>query len=80
MSPTEAPPKAPQPTPRKRALWEGVQQHRDRGQSLRQLAQAFGLDRRTLRRYLAADQPPVYPPRRPRLTQLSPSLDYLAAR
>jgi transposase len=73
--------KAPaQPTSRKRAVWEAVQQRRSLGQSLRQIARAVGLDRRTVRKYLAADQPPVYPPRRPRLTQLSPYLSYLAER
>jgi hypothetical protein len=80
VSPTDASLKALQSTPRKRALWEAVQQHRDRGPSLRQLARTFGLDRRTLRRYLAADQPPMYPSRRPRPTQLSPYSDHLAAR
>jgi transposase len=39
-----------------------------------------GLDRRTVRKYLAADQPSVYPPRRPRPTQLSPYLGDLATR
>jgi transposase len=72
--------KPPQPTPRKRAIWEAVQQHRGLGQSLRQIAQALGLDRRTVRKYLAANQPPVYPARRPRPTQLSPYLSYLAER
>jgi transposase len=40
----------------------------------------LGLDRRTVRRYLAADQPPVYPLRRPRPTQLTPYIEYLAER
>lgn len=69
-----------QPTPRKRAMWEAVQQRRGLGQSLRQIARAVGLDRRTVRKYLTAEQPPVYPPRRPRPTQLSPYLSYLAER
>jgi transposase len=76
----ELPSKPPQPTPRKRAIWEAVQQHRGLGQSLRQIARALGLDRRTVRKYLAADQPPVYPARRPRPTQLTPYLGYLAER
>jgi transposase len=80
VSPTAAPCQVPQPTARKRAVWEAVQQHRNLGQSLRQIAQALGLDRRTVRRYLAADRPPVYPVRRPRPTQLTPYLGYLAER
>jgi transposase len=76
----ETPQAAPQPTPRKRAVWEAVQQHRNLGQSLRQIARVVGLERRTVRRYLAADQPPVYPARRPRPTQLTPYLGYLAER
>jgi transposase len=76
----EVPSKPAQPTPRKRALWEAVQPYRDLGQSCRQIAQAVGLDRRTVRKYLAADQPPVYPARRPRPTQLTPHLSYLAER
>jgi transposase len=80
VSPAETSPKAPQPTPRKRALWEAVQQRRGLGQSLRQIAQALGIDRRTVRKYLAADQPLGYPARRPRPTQLSPYVGYLAER
>ena len=80
VSPADAPPHASQPTPRKRAGWEAVQRHRDVGRSLRQIAHTWGLDRRTVRKYLAADQPPVYPTRRPRLTQLTPYLGYLANR
>jgi hypothetical protein len=76
----EVPSNRPQPTPRKRALWEAIQPYRDLGQSCRQIAQAVGLDRRPVRRYLALNQPPVYPARRPRPTQLTPYLGYLAER
>jgi transposase len=79
-SATEGSGKTPQPTPRKHAVWEAVQERRECGQSLRQIAQALGLDRRTVRKYVAMDQPPVYPPRRPRPTQLTPYLGYLAER
>jgi transposase len=72
--------KPPQPTPRKHAVWEAVQERRGVGQSPRKIAQALGLDRRTVRKYVAMDQPPVYPARRPRPTQLSPYLGYLAER
>jgi transposase len=71
---------ARQPTACKRAAWETVQESRDRGLSLRQMAQAVGLDRRTVRRYLEADEPPVYPVRRPRPTQLTPDMKHLAER
>jgi transposase len=80
VSPADAPPQASQPTPRKRAVWEAVQRHREVGRSLRQIAYTLGLDRRTGRKDLAADQPPVYPARRPRPTQLTPYLRYLANR
>jgi hypothetical protein len=58
-SPAEAPGKAPQPTPRQRAGWEAVQLRRGLGHSLQHIARTLGLDRRTVRKYLAADQPPV---------------------
>jgi transposase len=79
-TPSADAPHGPQPTARKRAVWEAVQQHRGLGQSLRQMAQALGLDRRTVRRYVAMDQPPVYPVRRPRATQLTPYMEYLGKR
>jgi transposase len=79
-SATEDSGKTPQPTPRKHPVWEAVQERRGYGQSLRQIAQALGLDRRTVRKYVAMDQPPVYPPRRPRPTQLPPHLGSLADR
>jgi hypothetical protein len=41
-SPAEALCQAPQPTPRKRAVWEAVQQRRNLGQSLRQSARRRG--------------------------------------
>jgi transposase len=71
---------APQPTPRKRAVWEAVHQAQGLGQSGRQIARAAGRDRRTVRKYLAAAQPPVYPTRRPRPTQLTPYVGCLAER
>ena len=63
---------ASQPTPRKRAVWEAVQQGRGLGQSVRHIARAAGLERRTVRTSLAAAQPPLSPTRRPRPTQLTP--------
>lgn len=69
-----------QATPRKCTAWEAVHQRRRSGQSLRQIGREVGLDRKTVRRYLSREQPPVYPSRRPRPTQLLPHLEYLAAR
>jgi hypothetical protein len=90
VQPADSPPLGTVPTPspdaiisqapRKRAVWEAVHQGRSLGQSVRPLARATGLDRRTVRKYLAAAQPPVYPPRRPRPTQLTPYGGYLAER
>lgn len=79
-SPADAPRPAPQPTPRKCAVWETVQQYRGLGPSLRQIARAGGLDRRTVRTYLTADQPPVYAMRRPRPIQLTPYMGSHTAR
>jgi transposase len=78
--PMAAPGRLREATPRKRAAWEAVHQHRCSGQSLRQIARATGLDRKTVRRYLAQGEPSVYPPRRPGPTRLSPYLEYLAER
>jgi transposase len=78
-SPQQAKDPAP-PTPRQRAVGEAVQQRRGCGHSLRPSARAVGLDRRTVRTYVAAAQPPVYPARRPRPTPLSPYRSDLAER
>jgi transposase len=69
-----------QTTPRKQAAWEAVRQLRSSGQSLRQIARTVGLDRKTVRRYLAQEQPPVYATRCARPTRLTPYLGYLAER
>ena len=58
-SPVESLHRVPRATPRKRASWEAVQRRRGLGQSLRQIAQVLGVDRRTVRKYLAAAQPLV---------------------
>ena len=69
-----------QPTPRKRLVWEAVQERRGLGQSRRQIAQALGVDRRTVRRDVAMAQTPVSPVRRPRPTQWTPPWNNLAER
>lgn len=76
----EGPRNTSPPTPRQRPVWEAVQERRGLGPSLRQMAREVGLHRRTVRQYVAVDQPPVSPPRRPRTTQLPPSLGDLAQR
>jgi transposase len=67
-------------TPRKRAAWDAVHQLRRAGQSFRQIARTVGLDRMTVRRYLAHEEPPMHTPRRARPTRLTPYLAYLAER
>jgi transposase len=76
-APPEQGQRTSQHTPRKRAIWETVQQRRSRGQSIRYIAQELGMDRKTFRKYLTAERPPVYSPRRPRRTQLDPYRSYL---
>src|SRR5215813_14409022 len=68
------------PTLRKRAVWEAGHQRHHLGPALRQIARALGRARRTVRRYRAADQPPVEPARRPWPTQLTPYIEYRAER
>lgn len=70
----------PQPTPTKQARWEAVQQQKDKGRSLKSIARELGINRKTVRKYLALDRPPVYPQRRPRPTRLTPYLPYLRQR
>jgi transposase len=53
-TPSGASQNMPPPTSRKRAVWEAIQQRRSLGESLRQIARAVGLDRRTGRKYWAA--------------------------
>jgi hypothetical protein len=76
----EAPSHPPQPTPRKWAIWEDIQPRQAAGQSIRYIAQALGMDRKTVRKYLAAERPPVYPHCRPRPTQLTQHLTSLRER
>lgn len=53
------------PTPRQQARWHAVQAAKRRGLSLRAIARVLEVSRNTVRRYVAADSPPVYPERRP---------------
>jgi hypothetical protein len=62
----------PRPTPRQGARWEGIPQRQAAGQSIRPSARALGMDRKTVRKSLAAEWPPVYPRRRPRPPPCTP--------
>jgi ribosomal protein S14 len=52
-----------QPTPRQRARWKAVQRAKRRGLSLRAIARELGISRITVRKYVEASSPPVYPDR-----------------
>jgi len=54
-----------QPTPRQQARWHAVQAAKRRGLSLRATARALGISRNTVKKYVAADSPPLYSERRP---------------
>lgn len=55
--------------------WQRVRQMREAGQNISQIARAFGMCRRTVRQYLATDEPPYYQVEQPRLGSLkSPML------
>ena len=57
-TPLEAKPEAPEPTSRKRARWEVVQEAHRRGLSLRAIARETRLSRVTVRKYLQQQSPP----------------------
>ena len=77
--PTE-PVNPPKPTPRKQALWEAVQRQNGSGYSNGAIARELGINRKTVRKYLAADHPPTNAPRLGRPTRLTPYLPYLRQR
>lgn len=68
------------PTPTKQANWETVRQRRDKGQSVLAIARELGMNRKTVRRYLTLNHPPIYGPRRPRPTRATPYFAYLRQR
>lgn len=57
----EGPTRKPQPTPLKRSRWEAGQKRKDTGQSIKGIAMELGINRKTVRKYLAADRPPSLP-------------------
>ncbi len=70
----------PRPTPLKVRTWEEIQKHKGKGLSKSAIARAVGINRKTVRRYLELDAPPVYAERPPRFTRVSSHLPYLRAR
>lgn len=67
-------------TPRKRLLWEQVQALGNEGHTIRAIARALGTHRRTVRKYLSSESPPVYRTSAPRRTKLEPYVDHLRQR
>ena len=51
------------PTPRQRARWQAVQRAKLNGLSIRGIARELGMHRDTVRRYMAAESPPMMRPR-----------------
>ena len=80
--PTELTPpvKKRKPTPGKQALWQAVQGRKDSGLSNSAIARELGVNRKTIPKYLAADQPPAYRRSLKRRTRLAPYLPYLRQR
>ena len=80
--PTEPSPQAtlPKPTPRKQAIWEAVQRQKGSGYSNGAIARELGINRKTVRKYLAADHPPTNAPRLRRSTRRTPYLPYVRQR
>ena len=70
----------PKPTPRKQALWEAVHRQKSSGYSNGAIARELGINRKTVRKYLATDHPPTNAPRLRRSTRLTPYLPYLRQR
>jgi transposase len=78
--PDPEPAHAPVPTPRKRQQWERVQALGKEGLTVRAIARAAGMHRRTVRKYLSATSPPTYRTGAPRVRKIDPHLDYLRQR
>jgi transposase len=51
------------PTPRQQARWNTIQVAKSRGLSLRAIARVLGVSRNTVKKYVAVNSPPTYPPR-----------------
>ena len=55
------------PTPKQITRWKVVHAAKRRGLSIRAIARETGIHRNTVRKYLQADSPPLYRPRRPQV-------------
>ena len=55
------------PTPKQIARWKAVHAAKRRGLSIRAITRETGIHRKTFRKYLEADSPPMNPPRCPRV-------------
>ena len=64
----------------KRGHWEAVRAHKESGLSLSAIARKLGLNRKTVSRYMASDQPPEYAGRPPGASKVRPHLSYLRRR
>jgi len=73
-------PRIPQLTTNKLAKWEAVKKGKAAGQSIATIACELGLDRRTVRKYLALNRPPVYHPPLHLNKVTTPFLSYLRKR
>jgi len=51
------------PTPHQQARWNAIKVAKGRGLSLRAIARVLGISRNTVKKYLASNSPPSYPPR-----------------
>ena len=61
--PSRRPAPVRKPTPRQQARWHAVQAAKRRGLSMRAIAKVLGVSRNTVKKYVAVDSPPTYPPR-----------------
>ena len=64
----------------KKGRWEAVRALKDSGLSLSAIARKLGLNRKTVGRYMASDQPPEYPGRPPGRSKVRPYLPHLRRR
>ena len=64
----------------KRGHWEAVRDLKDSGLSLSAIARKLGLNRKTVAKYMASDQPPEYAGRPPGNSKVRPYLHHLRRR
>ena len=63
----KATPAPRKPTPKQIARWKAIHAAKRRGLSIRAITRETGIHRKTVRKYLEADSPPMSSPRRPRM-------------